>query len=646
MRYNVYLAQVNNRFGDQAFLPYSVGVIQAHCQRQPEICESFNFPELVFLRENIQCLVDRLHEPHIFGISCYIWNWEYSRELARAVRFTYPECLIVMGGPQVPLESKSFFKRNPAVDILVHHEGELTFADILREFLLSDPDYTKIPGLSVRDENDDCIKTSVREAVKDVNQLASPYLDGTFDDLMNLPYRWNASHETNRGCPYSCTFCDWGSAVFTKLRFFDDERLMREIEWFGLNRIEILYNCDANFGIVPRDIGLAKKLADVRRDSGYPAQFRPSFAKKSGPAVFQIAKVLQEVGLQRGITLSMQSMSDDCLTVIKRRNIKQDNLTELLNMYRSHNMPTYTELILGLPGETWESFRRGISRLFSAGQHEGLLIYLCELLPNSEMATPHYRELHSIRTARLPMLLGYATPSDDDVQEYFDVVIETATLPFEDWQNCFMLAWAVQCFHCLNITQALAMFFWTEFSLEYHAFYEELMAFAADNPGFLLGRHYAETVTVMLEGANGVGMGRPVPGFGEIMWYPEEASFLGMITRKDELYAEVSTFADHLISRHDMSVPTLLLQDLISYQKESLVDPFSPAETRLRLSHNLSDYFEKIYYGEAPQILSSECDVTLRASEEYNGDLSKYAIQAVRYGRKNNRLRRISVRLD
>lgn len=645
MRHNVYLAQVNNRFGDQAFLPYSVGVIQAHCQRQQDLAENFSFQEFIFLRENVDHLARRLQDPRVLGISCYIWNWEYCRALARAVRSAHPDCLIVMGGPQVPLDSKDFFTLNPAVDILVHHEGEFAFADILRESLLAAPDYSRIAGLSVRGENGECIRSGPREAVKDVNQLASPYLDGTFDTLMNLPYRWNASHETNRGCPYSCTFCDWGSAVFTKLRHFDDDRLMSELEWFGRNRIEILYNCDANFGIVPRDIGLAKKLAEVRSDTGYPVQFRPSFAKKSGPAVFRIAQVLQQVGLQRGITLSMQSMSDDCLTVIKRRNIKQDNLTELLNLYRRHNMPTYTELILGLPGETLESFRRGVSRLFAAGQHEGLLIYLCELLPNSEMATPRYRALHAIRTTRLPMLLGYATPSADDVQEYFDVVIETATLPFEDWQRCFMLAWAVQCFHCLNITQALAMFFWSEFGLEYHVFYEELMAFAAGRPELMLGRHYADTVTVMLDGAHGVGIGRSVSGFGELMWYPEEASFLGMITRKDELYSELSTFLAHLAARHDIPMSASLMEDLISYQKASLVDPFSPVESHLSLRHNLSEYFEEIYYGRAPRLASAECDVTLRAVDAYKGDLCAYAIQAVRYGRKNNHLRRRSVRI-
>ncbi|MET7569323.1 radical SAM protein [Streptomyces sp. NPDC005492] len=646
MHHNVYLAQVNNRFGDQAFLPYSVGVIQAHCQRQPEIAENFRFQEFIFLRENVDHVARRFRDPRVLGISCYIWNWEYSRALARAVRSAHPDCLIVMGGPQVPLDSKEFFKLNPFVDILVHHEGEFAFADILRESLLPDPDYSKISGLSVRTQNSECIRTSAREAVKDVNQLASPYLAGTFDALIDLPYRWNASHETNRGCPYSCTFCDWGSAVFTKLRHFDDDRLMKELDWFGRHRIEILYNCDANFGIVPRDIGLSKKLAEVRTDYGYPVQFRPSFAKKSGPAVFEIAKVLQEVGLQRGITLSMQSMSDDCLTVIKRRNIKQDNLTELLNLYRSHGMPTYTELILGLPGETLESFRQGVSRLFGAGQHEGLLIYLCELLPNSEMATLHYRTLHSIRTTRLPMLLGYATPSADDIQEYFDVVIETATLPFEDWQKCFMLAWAVQCFHCLNISQALAMFFWTEFGLEYHAFYEELMEFAAANPELMLGQHYADTVAVMLEGTNGIGMGRPVPGFGELVWYPEEASFLSMITRKDQLFSELSSFIRQLASHHDLPMPTPLLEDLISYQKESLVDPLSLAESHLHLRYNLSHYFEEIYYGRTPKLSASDCDVTLQAIDEYRGDLSKYAIQAVRYGRKNNHLRRSAIRIE
>ena len=53
-------------------------------------------------------------------------------------------------------------------------------------------------------------------------------------------------------------FCDWGSAVFTKVRPLSDERLNAELKWFGKNQIELLYNCDANYGPLDRDLSLTQ----------------------------------------------------------------------------------------------------------------------------------------------------------------------------------------------------------------------------------------------------------------------------------------------------------------------------------------------------------------------------------------------------
>ena len=86
--------------------------------------------------------------------------------------------------------------------------------------------------------------------------IPSPYLAGYFDEIVDEmreqglePY---ALWETNRGCPYSCTFCDWGSATMTKVRKFSLERAKAEAKWFSDKKIKAVYNCDANFGIFPR----------------------------------------------------------------------------------------------------------------------------------------------------------------------------------------------------------------------------------------------------------------------------------------------------------------------------------------------------------------------------------------------------------
>jgi putative methyltransferase len=635
---NVHLIQVNSNFGGMAFLPYSVGMLQAYCRKQEDIRDAFDFQPFTFLREDVRSVARKLERPDVVGLSSYIWNWEYNRALARAVREAHPGCLIVMGGPQVPVDSVDFFRENPMVDIAVHHEGEYTFADILRARADGNQGYTAIPGLSVRGEDGTSIKTPDRERILDLDGLPSPYLDGVFDALMEQPYQWSASHETNRGCPYSCTFCDWGSAVFTKLRQFSTERLMDELEWFGRRGIDIIYNCDANHGILARDLELAEKLAWVRRKYGHPAQFRTAYAKKSNDTVYAIAKVLHDAGLERGVTLSMQSMSDSTLSVIKRRNIKQENLGALIRRYREGRIPTYTELILGLPGESAGSFCDGVGRLLELGQHEALLIYLCEVLTNSEMGSTYYRRVHGIRTVRMPLLLAYVTP-DDDVAEYAEVVVETATMSRSEWESCLVFSWFVQFFHCLNLTQSISLFLHASSGLPYQDFYKELIRFAASENSRILSRVLRDSLAVVQEGLRGSTMGRVVSGFGNITWNPEEAFFLDLVRDKEGLYTEVAAFLADLNATRGLGLSDELRVDLVAFQWASLVGPGEAAESVVRLGHKLPDFFARAYLGESPQLVHDTQEVVLTAGCAY-ADPERYALEAVRYGRKNNGLRR------
>src|SRR2546423_1017978 len=82
------------------------------------------------------------------------------------------------------------------------------------------------------------------------------YSTGVFDELLAQSFDFAAVWETNRGCPYACTFCDWGSAIAQKLSVWDPARLDREIEYFGQKRIRYVYAADANFGILPRDVDI------------------------------------------------------------------------------------------------------------------------------------------------------------------------------------------------------------------------------------------------------------------------------------------------------------------------------------------------------------------------------------------------------
>ena len=183
------------------------------------------------LRENVDEYIKECVDTDILLCSCYVWNWEITNFLAKEVKKLNPNCLIIFGGAQVPDFSKDFFK-HPYADIIVHGEGEIVLEELLTEFL-NNKDYSKIKGLETKD-----FRNPPQERINNLDDLPSAYLTNTVWELVDKidGIRWIAGWETNRGCPYACTFCDWGSATFTKVRKWEESKIFKEIEWFANNK--------------------------------------------------------------------------------------------------------------------------------------------------------------------------------------------------------------------------------------------------------------------------------------------------------------------------------------------------------------------------------------------------------------------------
>src|SRR5947209_2679156 len=91
----------------------------------------------------------------------------------------------------------------------------------LRPYLKMQPDLLALSSLSVRDADGQTRRNPLGAQLPREIPVASPWLTGLLDPSMELArkhgYRVVAPWETNRGCPYSCTFCDWGSNTLSKL---------------------------------------------------------------------------------------------------------------------------------------------------------------------------------------------------------------------------------------------------------------------------------------------------------------------------------------------------------------------------------------------------------------------------------------------
>lgn len=631
----LYLFQFSFRYGDEIYLPYSAGILWAYARTFPEIAEHFDNKGFVFVREAPDLIASRLDAPDVAAFSTYVWNWEISVAVARRIKARFPGCLIVFGGPQVPAPDRlgAFFDRHPYIDIAVHGEGEVTFADILRQRTASG-NYRTVPGLSYRGAT-----TPPRPRTRDLDAIPSPYLSGVFDSLFELPFKYQTVWETNRGCPYACTFCDWGSLTAQKLFTFEEERLYREIDYFSQKQISHVFMADANFGILPRDVEIARYVARTKaRTGGFPSKLRVQYAKTHADRVHEIACILNAEQLDKGITLSVQSMNDRTLRLIKRTNLEYDTLASFIRRYQEEGISTYTEVLIGLPGETYETFKAGIETLLDASAHDSLWIDRCTVLPNAPMNDAAYRAEHKIRTVRTPIFLNHTEPGSDPVQEYEDTIVETATLTERDYQRCLLLAWAIQTFHALNVTQVVALYARIYQGVPITDFYEAFLDFASGHPHSVAGRELtrvrAKVVNVLERGES---WDEVVSEFSTLTWAMEEAAYLRIMLERDRFYAEMETFLDALATDRRCRIDPVLRSDLLRYQQYIQVKYDNDEAAPLHLSHSVHSFHRGALTGAPAPLLRGPYQLRIVAPRQYKGDKALYATEVLFWGRRSRK---------
>ena len=600
-----------------------------------------SFLKLIYKQEDdLEEQVKSLGKLDIVGQSCYVWNWKFNLTFAEMVRKHNPKALIILGGPQVPDDSDGFFEKYPFVDILCHGEGELVFNEILKEYI-GDNKYGTIEGVTYNDrENKEIFYLPRPARAIDLESIPSPYLDGTFSELMKEDIVWQASWETNRGCPYRCTFCNWGSEYYDKVRKFSLEgRLKKEIEWFSKNKINLVFGCDANFGVFKRDIDIAQFLVESKENTGYPKKFRVCNAKNSNERVFKISKILNKASMAKGTSLSVQSMDEGTLGTIKRKNIGIDKFKDLMNRFNESSMPTYTEVILGLPGESYNSFIAGLDTLLHAGQHSQIYVYNCTVLGNSEMSSPQYIEDHKIKTMEIPIFQAHADiKTSTQVQETESIIIETKTMPSQDWKRSSQYSWTIQAFHTMGLFQYIAIAFVNTYNCNYSDFYTALLEYALENPNSLLGIELKNTQDSLDRILDGKQYGQTVPSYGlDIFWPPEEASFLRVLENIDTFYEESAGFMRHFLKKFNLPIDEKFLNNLIELQKEIMVHYDDKGqEFSLSLDYNLDDYVRDIQNGLSTELIKYNDPKICTISKFWGktGDKKEFARNIVWYGRK------------
>ena len=359
--------------------------------------------------------------PDVLAFSVLGWNYQVFAALAETFKQINPDGWAIFGGNHVSQQAKRVFGMHPYVDVIVNGEGEFTFCDLLRARIDGQTPRAlhAIDGISFLDENGEVVTTKDRPRIENLDEIASPFLTGAIP-LTNkdgkFPYDV-ALLETNRGCPYKCSFCYWGGAVGQRVRAFSRGRLRQEIEFFAQHKVHTLVLCDANFGMMPIDLEFVEDVIAARQKYGYPRSIETSWAKNKSAVFYKIVKSMKEAGLHSSFTLALQTLDDNALDLMNRRNMKVNDWENLAEWLGKEGLDCYAELIWGAPGETIETFMKGYDRL--ANHVSRVAVYPMLILPNTTYHTDRDRfGLVTVRgnTDDFEYLLSHDTMSPRDNQ--------------------------------------------------------------------------------------------------------------------------------------------------------------------------------------------------------------------------------------
>ncbi|HEY9036040.1 MAG TPA: radical SAM protein [Pseudomonadales bacterium] len=377
-----------------------------------------------------------VESPAIVAFSSYLWNHALNLKLARTIKERFPSCIIMIGGPEIPkreAQCEIFLRNNPFIDLCARGEGEITFAatiDCFRAQHAGDiamGDFSTIEGLMFLDAQGALIKTPDRTRIDDLDALPSAYLSGELDHLfqgdLNMPRMDSIppflAIETNRGCPYGCTFCDWGSATLEKIHKFSEERVYREIEYAAHHKVPQLLVCDANFGIFERDVAFTQFTADLKNSVGYPQAFWTNFAKNASPKLADITRILNHSGLLKQGLIAIQSTDPEVLKIIDRSNIKTAKYEKLLEIYHKEKLPIGSDLMIGLPGQTYESYINDLQFFFD--RKVATNTFVTSSLTNAPISDPDYVEKYKIKTNEHGFITSTFSFTEADLHRMFDL---------------------------------------------------------------------------------------------------------------------------------------------------------------------------------------------------------------------------------
>ena len=433
-------------------IPINIGFIGSYAKsifNENITVKLFKYPQ-----ETIDAI--KKEKPDLICLSNYSWNSNLSEYVANIAKKANPNVVTAQGGPNLPHDDAQqidFLRNRPSTDIFMIMEAEITTANVIDRIIDSNLDRNKIfsspiDGAIFIDKNFakgkslKLFKGKPSERIKYLDEIPSPYLNGMLDHFFDG--KLTPFIETNRGCPFRCSFCHTGDDYFNKIHKFSDERVIAEIDYIGKKAgnlsISNLHIADTNYGMYPRDREITAALLDSHNKYNWPNSIMATTGKNQKERVIDITSML---GNMFSVNMSAQSMDENVLSNIRRSNISLDAYKDINQHLKESGRSTKAELIMLLPGETKETFINGISEIIDSGI-ASLTIYTLMLLHGTEFKDPEYRKRFGYKGKFRIVPLNFGEYDSKKIFDYEEVAIETNTTSFKEYLDLRGLALFVE----------------------------------------------------------------------------------------------------------------------------------------------------------------------------------------------------------